>query len=142
MRWIGLGRYGDGLRVDRSVILDPVTVERVDTEPNAEVRRVLLERWGYERYLDASGAVPVHCDEYGELYRVADGYAVSVLNATPEPDGSRRRYVLPVHPELRPLSLLTSGEVVLGEPQEPTARAAVASTFGLRAEEYAPVAQS
>lgn len=62
---------------------------------------------------------------------------VRVVNSTPEPDGSHKRYMLRVHPELRPL--LDEG---LGQPQKMTARNAVASTFGLRGEEYAPYAES
>jgi hypothetical protein len=45
---------------------------------------------------------------------------VEVINATPEPDGSRKRYWLRVPPYMR------------------TAREAVAWTFGLSGKEYAP----
>ena len=57
---------------------------------------------------------------------------VKVMNSTPEPDGSFKPYFLRVHPELRPL--LQDNQV--GEPQYMSGRNAVASTFGLRGEEY------
>ena len=36
---------------------------------HAEVRRVMIERFGAERYLLESDAGPVHRDDYGVLYR-------------------------------------------------------------------------
>lgn len=54
-------------------------------------------------------------------------------NSTLEPDGSRKDYVLAVHPQLRPL--FASG---FGQSQKFTCHNAVASTFGLRGEEYHP----
>ena len=52
----------------------------------------------------------------------------------PEPDGSFKHHFLRVDPHLRPL--LPDGS--FGQPQPLTARNAVASTFGLRGDEYAP----
>ena len=49
-----------------------------------------------------------------------------------------KSYMLRVHPELCPIK---AGEVV-GKPQEMTARNAVASTWGLRGEEFEPEARS
>jgi hypothetical protein len=93
--------------------------------PNAERRRVLLERLGYERFLEAAGAKLVAQDDYGKLWRTElelDGepvVAVEVVNATAEPDGTRRRYFLRVPPDTR------------------SAREAVAWTFGFeRGPEY------
>lgn len=57
---------------------------------------------------------------------------------TAEPDGSFKEYMLRVHPELRPM--LDGGQ--FGEPQALTAHNAVASTFGLRGEQYAPIMES
>ena len=69
---------------------------------------------------------------------------VKVVNSTPEPNGSFKDYFLRVHPELKPLPSrpMNSQEArdwfAKQKGQELTARNAVASTFGLRGEEYAP----
>lgn len=109
--------------------LTALTPERIRDEENAELRRVMLEYYGYDRYLDESGAVPVHRDETGVLWRVElagdeDVVMVEVVNSTPEPDGTNRTYWLRVPPTTR------------------TAREGVAWTFGLAAEAYEPSRQT
>jgi hypothetical protein len=89
----------------------------------------MLEYYGCDRYLDESGAVPVHRDETGVLWRVEligdeDVVMTEVVNSTPEPDGTSRTYWLRVPPTTR------------------TARAGVAWTFGLAAETYEPSRQT
>ncbi|MFD8700629.1 DUF6745 domain-containing protein [Kitasatospora purpeofusca] len=105
--------------------LGTVTVERIRTEENAELRRVLLEHYGYERYLADSGAEPMHRDETGVLWRIQlpddePVVMVEVVNSTAEPDGTFRTYWLRVPPDTR------------------TARAGVAWTFGTTEAEYYP----
>ncbi|MFF0411245.1 DUF6745 domain-containing protein [Kitasatospora sp. NPDC004745] len=105
--------------------LGDVTAERIRTEENAELRRVLLEHYGYDRYLADSGAVPVHRDETGVLWRITlpddePVVMVEVVNSTAEPDGTFRTYWLRVPPSTR------------------TARAGVAWTFGVPESEYHP----
>jgi hypothetical protein len=63
---------------------------------------------------------------------------VEVVNRSPEPDGSFRRYFLRVNPRLRPIH----DDGSFGEPQAYTARNAVASTFGLSGAEYAPAIET
>ncbi|MYY07019.1 MULTISPECIES: DUF6745 domain-containing protein [unclassified Streptomyces] len=109
--------------------LAALTPRRIRTEENAELRRVMLEYYGYDRYLTESGAEPVHRDETGILWRIAlagdeDVVMVEVVNSTPEPDGTHRTYWLRVPPTTR------------------TARAGVAWTFGLSGETYAPLRQT
>jgi hypothetical protein len=142
-RWAtGTALYSwHGVQVPRSVIEAPqtLTAARITAEQNAEVRRVMIERYGTSKYLLDAGATEVHRDEWGVLYRKdipgdEPLVMVAVKNSTPEPDGSIKNYFLRVHPELRPISM---GRVVGGR-QQPTARNAVASTFGLRGEDYAP----
>jgi hypothetical protein len=106
-----------------------LTPERIRTEENAELRRVMLEYYGYDRYLADSGARPLHTDATGTLWRIdLDGdepvVMVEVLNSTPEPDGTRRTYWLRVPPQTR------------------TAREGVAWTFGLHPDVYAPVRET
>uniref|UniRef100_UPI003B9FB2CF DUF6745 domain-containing protein n=1 Tax=Streptomyces sp. NEAU-S77 TaxID=3411033 RepID=UPI003B9FB2CF len=105
--------------------LGELTPDRIRAEENAELRRVMLEHYGYDRYLDESGAQPVHRDETGVLWRIdlvddEPVVMVEVVNSTPEPDGTHRTYWLRVPPRTR------------------TAREGVAWTFGLEAETYVP----
>ncbi|MFI1223534.1 MULTISPECIES: DUF6745 domain-containing protein [unclassified Streptomyces] len=109
--------------------LASLTPERIRAEENAELRRVMLEYYGYDRYLTESGAEPVHRDETGILWRIAldgdeDVVMVEVVNSTPEPDGTHRTYWLRVPPATR------------------TAKDGVAWTFGLEGTAYAPVRQT
>ncbi|MFD5876909.1 DUF6745 domain-containing protein [Streptomyces sp. NPDC060322] len=109
--------------------LASLTPGRIRTEENAELRRVMLEFYGYDRYLAESGAEPVHKDETGILWRIAmegdeDVVMVEVVNSTPEPDGTHRTYWLRVPPRTR------------------TAKEGVAWTFGLEGDVYAPVRQT
>jgi len=159
-----------GVVVPADIIEDPasVTPSRIESESNAEIRRVMIERYGASRYLLDSGAKVIHRDAVGILYRkeLADDepiVMVRVLNSTPEPDGVMSRdeaiaafgdaakaamdapadarfkeYMLRVDPELRPL--LSDG--TKGNPQKITARNAVASSFGLRGEDYEPYIES
>jgi hypothetical protein len=120
-----------GMPVPRDFLdeLTRLTPERIRGEENAELRRVMLEYYGYDRYLDESGAIPVHRDETGVLWRVElvgdeDVVMVEVVNSTPEPDGTSRTYWLRVPPTTR------------------TAREGVAWTFGIGAEVYEPLRQT
>ncbi|WP_318209795.1 DUF6745 domain-containing protein [Streptomyces sp. SJL17-1] len=106
-----------------------LTPERIREEENAELRRVMLEYYGYDRYLASSGARHQHRDETGVLWRIEladdeDVVMVEVVNSTPEPDGSHRTYWLRVPPATR------------------TAREGVAWTFGLHPDVYEPLVQT
>ncbi|GAA3426161.1 DUF6745 domain-containing protein [Streptosporangium sandarakinum] len=106
-----------------------LTVQRIDAEENAELRRVMLEHFGYDRYLAESGAVPVHRDEAGVLWRIVlpddePVTMVEVVNSTAEPDGTFRKYWLRVPPSTR------------------TAREGVAWTFGMTETDYRPVRET
>jgi len=147
----GWGLYRiHGTDVPANVIEDPesVTVASIDAEANAEVRRIMVERYGTERFVKDADAQVIHEEEVdglpARLYRrdFPDGtwaLAVSVRNGTPEPDGTRREFWLRPHPELRPLPDPDDPNGELGEPQELTCRAAIASTYGKRAEDYMPL---
>ena len=120
----------NGVRVPDVLIENPqsITAKRIEDEQNAEIRRVMLELFGLERFLRESGAKRVHQDRFGELYERSlggrDYRFVRVLNSTPEPDGTHKSYVLSV-----PATVLTAHE-------------AVAWTFNLRPEQYAPTWES
>jgi hypothetical protein len=88
-----------------------------------------LERIRYGRVLLDVGALPIHTDQCCALYRVEltgeePLTLVHVTNATPEPDGARKRYVLRVPPTIH------------------TARAVVAWTFGMSANTYQPARET
>lgn len=79
---------------------------------------------------EASGGQPAQQDDYGRLWRLGrlldeeEYVAVEVVNSTPEPDGSFRRYFLRVPPHTK------------------TARAAVAWSFDTSVRDYTIAAQS
>lgn len=106
--------------------------EQIEAERKVEARRVMIEKYGgLGRYLADVGAKEIHRDECGVLLerlvpydRLCSVKAVRVVNSMPEPDGSRREYVLQVPRSCR------------------TAREAVAWTFGLEAREYRPVVET
>ena len=128
------GTYVAGWIVEQP---ERITVESIEAEQNAEVRRVMIERYGVGKYVrDARFEVlDADLDRLGQprrLLRRDDLLVVELTNSTVDADGTRRVYHVPCHPELRPL--LPRGE--LGEPQPMTALAAVASTYGLTAKQY------
>ncbi len=109
--------------------LSRLTHRRIAEEPNAELRRVMLEHYGYERYLREADARRVAEDECGVLWSLwfrndEPLVMVEVVNSTPEPDGTSRTYWLRVPPQTR------------------TAREGVAWTFGLTEQEYQPLVQT
>jgi len=97
-----------GAEVPERFSTGQATAEDWLSEPNAEFRRLIAERMGYGWLLDEMAAHQIASDEYGTLWRIPgrrghaeDVVVVDVANSTPEPDGSRRRYVLRVPPDQR-----------------------------------------
>jgi hypothetical protein len=106
-------------------------------EPNVEVRRTMIERYGLERYLRAANATKLDevCDPPfpglagARLWRAEMAgdeplCIVELHNSTPEPDGSTRSYMLRVPPDVE------------------TAHQAVAWTFAMGEREYRPAVES
>lgn len=99
----------NGIRVDSYIICHPekITAKKVDNESNAEIRRLMLDRYpgGEVKYIHDSGMRPVdHSEKYGTLYlkRLEAGRPICrirVVNRTPEPDGSFKIYWLSVNPD-------------------------------------------
>lgn len=131
-----------GVAVPDHVFESPesLTADEIDDQDNAEVRRVMIDSMGRQRYLELAGARRVHEDETGVLWRrgvVVESHVsgrhrsilrhtraiafVEVVNGTAGPDGTFNRYFLRVPPNMQ------------------TAREAVAWTYGLSAAEYVPV---
>ena len=95
-----------GVRVTEMVIARPeeITTKMITEERNAEVARVMMERFGDGRYIEEIGAKPV-----GEKFRdsqlfeaeLSDNMTIArvrAVNSTPEPDGTSRIYWLRVPP--------------------------------------------
>jgi hypothetical protein len=106
---------------------DRITLASIDSAADVQVRRCMIEIMTPQRYVALGGAVRIAEDETGILWRKAwlasDAWAaVEVINATPEPDGTRKHFFLQVPANLR------------------TAREAVAWTYGMRANVYAQLA--
>lgn len=127
---------------------DQITVTTIESERSQELRRIMIDRYKYGKevsgaaaYLHDCGAEIVDHDErWGTLRRKkrrddTDILMVEVVNNTPEPSGEFKHYWLRVNPECRPMP--TGSRTRLGEPQEPTALNAVASTWGLTGPEFA-----
>jgi hypothetical protein len=120
-----------GVKVDAYIVEHPekITVKLIESENNAEVRRVMIERYGQARYLIDSGTKEIHCDDFGTLYRKEipndEPLAmVKVVNSTPEADGKFKDYFIRVNPKCK------------------TAHEAVAWTFNKTIENYDPAIQS
>ncbi len=134
-----------GVRVPSWLFTNPerLTLDAIHAESNTEIQRVMIERFGWDRYAEECGADIIDHDErWGTLMRrkTRDGEPIlflRVVNRSPEPDGSFRKYVLPLDSRLRPIPDPAKVDDDFGEPQKLTALNGVASTFGLRGNEYA-----
>jgi hypothetical protein len=78
-----------GVPVDEELFTNPLSVEIINKVTNAEVKRVLIEKYGASKYLLESGAKVISQDEFGTLLRVDipdDEPLVMVryVNSTPE----------------------------------------------------------
>lgn len=130
-------RYADGwglhalhgIPVPQFVISGDFNAQDIEKEENLERRRVMTDRYGYERYIKEIQLEPVQRDQFGTLYRkviLGDEplVVVEVENSTSEPDGTYKKYFLRVHPQVR------------------SAHAAVAWTFGMQSWDYEPLVQT
>jgi uncharacterized protein DUF6745 len=146
--------FWHGVLVPAFVVVKPewITIKHIETETNAEVRRVMIDRYGAGRYVTDSGATVVHelpADHEMVGLRTARVLHkdvpndepivyVDLLNSTPEPDGSVKRYMLRVEP------------TAYGGEASRNAHAAAASTWRnangslafKRWQDYAPDAES
>jgi hypothetical protein len=119
--WAWKGVEIPGWMIERP---EEITLATIDETSNVQVRRCMIEIMTPQRYVALGGAARVAEDETGVLWRrrwqALDAWAaVEVINATPEPDGSRKHYFLQVPANLQ------------------TPREAVAWTYGLQADAYA-----
>jgi hypothetical protein len=125
-----------GTRVTQQIIEHPETLtpKQILEEPNAEVRRVMVERFGADRLMREAQATTLDADadQFGRprtLLRLPiqgdeDIVMVALVNSTAEPDGHHKDYLLRVPPTVR------------------TCAEAVAWTFDLAPTEYLPAVET
>ena len=133
------GFYWHGVYMPEYVIVRPaeISIAMIDAETNAEVRRVMIERYkngeqihGAGAYmLDAGGARLDYDERFGTLWRrdiPGDEPIVvlEVINTSREPDGGFKHYWLRVPPNMK------------------TAREAAAWTFDVPPDRYAPTIET
>lgn len=106
---------------------DLLTVEEVLGNPNAEVRYVGVKIVGYDKIRKHKNSKTIDtCDKTGmELFQIKGIFDepvcyLKVINSTAEPDGTFKNYYLCVPPTMK------------------KCKEAVAWTFGMKSDEYAP----
>lgn len=71
----------------------PLTASDIDGEPNAEIRRVLIDIVGRAEYIRQKKLTPIDVSkDWGSLYTVTTAAYLHLINETPEPDGSRKEF--------------------------------------------------
>jgi hypothetical protein len=142
----------NGVRVPEFIVERPheITLKHIQDEQNAEVRRVIVERYGTSRYLLDAGARIIHADTYGTLYRMEQHgdepiVMVKVVNATPEPC-AKCGGLLTTERSVRSCQCGEPSrfkDYFLRVPPDMTnAQEAIAWTFNLEPEEYHPMFES
>jgi hypothetical protein len=106
-----------------------LTADKIQNTNNLEIRRVLREQYGTEKWIKEIGGRIIHEDVYGRLWEAGtEGFEtvkfVELKNSTPEPDGTYKLYYLRVPGFIH------------------TARRAVAWSFQVQEEEYAPLVET
>lgn len=102
----GCGLYCvNNVRVNNWIIRHPerITVAKINAEGNQEVRRVMVDKFGKDKYAAEAGKI-IHQDDYGTLYKAElagdeDVMMVKVVNSTAEPDGTYKDYWIRVDPK-------------------------------------------
>jgi hypothetical protein len=129
----GFGIYSwHGIMVSEQIIMKPetITLDQVVKENNQEIRRIMLDRYGWDRVLCDLHACVEHEDNTGKListYRLGeylageDEIAKFVLVVDPS---TNRKYSLRVPPETK------------------TAKEGVAWTFWQKEDEYNPIKET
>jgi hypothetical protein len=136
-----------GVRVTQQVVEFPqtLTMQQIFGEPNAEVRRIMVDRFGAERLMRESNAALLDDDAaHGKLWRLVIGNGdddivmLEVVNSSPEPIGYEpegqvgtwigerffRHYMLRVPPSMR------------------TSRESRSWTFSMTPDEFAPLVET
>ena len=94
----------NGVIVTDKIINREFNAADIENEENVEVRRVMIDLYGQEKFLQETNAEVVHEDDFGVLYKKElkndqPIFVVKVVNSTPEPDGSYKDYHIRVDPD-------------------------------------------
>jgi len=100
-----------GIRIPAWIILEKekITIEKILTEQNAEVRQAMMEVYGRVKMLESEDCKVIDQDlEWGTLYRTqkltdcnGDPFCfLHVVNSTPEADGTWKSYILLIDPAI------------------------------------------
>lgn len=97
-----------GVRVPAYLIENPesITPAIINKENNQEIKRIMIEVFGFERYVLEGGGTLLSEDETGKLWMIKEYrdihrehlFLVAVKNASKEPDGTYKSYLLRVPP--------------------------------------------
>lgn len=127
----GWGVYSwHGVRVSEEIITGTLTFEQIMAEENAEIKRVMIEKFGEGAFVEALGVKPIDVSEWGSLYRVDyDDTEPLVLVRVVDPSTDRVYYnqCPPVDDDGRKMV---------------RAKQAVAWRFGMREDDYMPLLQA
>jgi hypothetical protein len=103
---------------------DLIDVRTIDAAHDPQIRRCMIDILTPQKFIEQGGAHRIMEDDTGVLWRQRWRWeawaAVEVVNGTPEPDGTHKRYFLQVPPTVR------------------TPREGVAWTYGLSERQYKP----
>lgn len=123
--------YYKGMTIPSLIVRRPdlITPKMIQEQENVEIRRVMLDTYGTERFIQDVGSKVIAEDNFGKLYyqEVEDDEPlvyVRVTNSTPETDGSFKDYWLRVPPGTK------------------TPKEGVAWSFGIGTEDYNPLVES
>lgn len=154
-----------GVRVPMWIVETPqkITTKDIDDESNSEVRRIMLDRFGWSRYIFETGTKPIDKSKFGILYRkeIPDDepcVIVRLLNRTPEDGGLSKEDAIAIygadvmiHDRIgygyRKITELPDGEsfkeyIHRVPPTIRTAHEAVAWIAGVKPEAYNPEVES
>jgi hypothetical protein len=127
----GFGCYHwHGVQVSEKVIMKPIEFDQIMEEQNAEIKRVMIERFGEKNFIKNIGAAPIDETEWGSLYRVDYGDDEPLVLVRVKCPSTSRIYFNQVPP------LDDSGNNMV------SAKQAIAWRFGMAENEYMPLEEA
>lgn len=95
--------YYEGALVPPKYFTRPedLTLQEILDNPNTEVKRVGLKIYGLDRVEEDKAYKLIDEDAAGQtLFKIGDFMYIKVINGTPEPDGTYKKYFLCVPPTM------------------------------------------